>query len=26
MKQTITTISSNHAELLALYEVSRECV
>ena len=26
MKQTITTTSSNHAELLALHEASRECV
>ncbi|KAG7543548.1 Ribonuclease H-like superfamily [Arabidopsis thaliana x Arabidopsis arenosa] len=26
MKQTITTTSSNHAELLAIHEASRECV
>jgi len=26
MEQTITTTSSNHAEILALHEVSRECV
>jgi ribonuclease HI len=26
VKQTITTTSSNHAELLALHEASRECV
>ena len=25
-KQTLTATSSNHAELIALYEVSRECV
>jgi len=26
VKQTITSTSSNHVELLALHEVSRECV
>ena len=26
MKQTITVISSNHAEILAIHEASRECV
>lgn len=26
MKQTISATSSNHAELLALHEASRECV
>ena len=26
VKQTITTTSSNHAEILALHEASRECV
>ena len=26
VKQTVTTTSSNHAELLALHETSRECV
>ena len=26
VKQTITTTSSNHAELLALHEATRECV
>ena len=26
MKQTITATSSNHAEILAIHEASRECV
>ena len=26
MKQTITTTSSNHAEILAIHEASRECI
>jgi len=26
VKQTITATSSNHAEIIALYEASRECI